>query len=360
MLSSTLTDHKFYWHLSFWFHAQQSPSTCRLNPWNWAASYDAHLLVSGSDRQSLCSIRHAIVQGHQLMLHLVTEWYFAHLQPVAPREDSADRRLWTGAIATNWQNLLADVETQRLQYHQTLYREHRDSAQRHLTRLAPSARAYYRAQSLPTPRCIVYGMVLCPEEDWLILGGSDRILKILLTFEKRTLTDLSGHGGDVLSLAVQRSRHVLASSSSEGVVQVWNLKNLQPIHRFIHSGEPIRSLSFDCDGRFLVGASLGQGLWVWDMWQGSTFRQWHCPTAGAVAFHRNQQSLWVALRDGGLQRFTIASEEQSRPIDTPALRSLLLSPDGTTLAGYDRHGRAICSTATPEPSATNFLPPAGG
>ncbi|NJK34005.1 MAG: hypothetical protein HC919_03120 [Oscillatoriales cyanobacterium SM2_2_1] len=101
------------------------------------------------------------------------------------------------------------------------------------------------------------------------------------------------------------------------------------------------------------------------MWQGNIFRQWqlYAPGAGAIAFHRNQQSLWVALQKGGLARYAIASEEMIRPVTTPPLRSLLLSPDGITLAGYDRQGQGYLLDSSSgdirhrsPPPAKDFLP----
>ncbi|NJK34006.1 MAG: hypothetical protein HC919_03125 [Oscillatoriales cyanobacterium SM2_2_1] len=193
-MSSTLTDDKLYWHLSFWFHGRQPLTTCALLPWSWAESYEDYLSAGQSERQFLCQIRREIIRGHQLMLHLVAVWYFAHLQPVDPDEGVIDVTCCPAAIATDWQRLLVDISAQRQQSQQSQLEEYLHSAQRLYTRLAPSARSYHLAQTLPTPRCTVYGLVLCPGKNWLILGGGEHILKIVLIAEERTLIYLTGTG----------------------------------------------------------------------------------------------------------------------------------------------------------------------
>ncbi|NJK60172.1 MAG: hypothetical protein HC918_07965 [Oscillatoriales cyanobacterium SM2_1_8] len=234
VLYSTLTDRKLYSHLAFWLHPQQSLLTCPLLPWIWEEAL-AHYEEQGySERLAISRIRQQIVQTSQWILQVTIAWYYAHLYPLAPDL----YRGWPAVLVPGFQQLLAGIDAQRHRLQRERQQEQLRAAQSRYAQLAPSARAGHLAQTLPTPRCLVYGLAFWPERDWLVVGGSAQFLQVLTLGQGRTVATLTGYQGDVLSLALEPTHQLLAASGSEGIVQVWNLKNLQLVHRFCHGPIP--------------------------------------------------------------------------------------------------------------------------
>jgi len=282
----------------------------------------------------LAQIGQQVVVGYQWFIKVAIFWYFAHLYPMTEETLAA----WPQVIVPGFRGLLSAIASQRKDWQQVQQRRYMDSARQRHAQLAPTTRRIYLAQTLPTPRCIVYGLGFWPEQNWLVIGGSAQFLQVWDLSQGRNLATLKGHDGDVLSLAIEPKQGLLATSGSEGMVQVWSMTHLRLVHRFHHESHPIRSLSMEPTGRFLAGASLERRCWLWDLWTGTVFREWSTATAGALAFGTNDQNLWVAQIDGGLELWQATGQRQGL-VTTPPLRQLYRSLDGSLLASLDREGQ---------------------
>lgn len=66
------------------------------------------------------------------------------------------------------------------------------------------------------------------------------------------------------SMNLSHSSKLLASGSSGGSINLWDLSTSSLLHRFGHTG-PIRCLTFSHDDRYLVSSSADKSVKVWDL-----------------------------------------------------------------------------------------------
>lgn len=114
------------------------------------------------------------------------------------------------------------------------------------------------------------------------------------------LSHISGHTGDISSLAFSPNRKILASGSNDATIRVWDVSDprhpipaSQPLQG--HTGT-VSSLAFSPDGQVLVSGSADQTVILWDM---SDARQ-PAPLGEPLAEHTAEVNCLVFSPDGGL------------------------------------------------------------
>ncbi|HMF11457.1 MAG TPA: WD40 repeat domain-containing protein [Gemmataceae bacterium] len=155
---------------------------------------------------------------------------------------------------------------------------------------------------------------------------------------------LSGHKGPVTALAWRSGR--LASASTDGKINLWNLADVKPLQTLTASA-PIRALALTADGKLLASAGDDNAVQLWDTATGkpTTKLEGHTDWVLALAFSPDGKLLasggydgTVRLWDvaGGKKLLDIAAKPPPQP-NTPAgpanvVQSLAFSPDAKLLA----------------------------
>ncbi|AEH08067.1 MULTISPECIES: WD40 repeat domain-containing serine/threonine protein kinase [Protofrankia] len=165
---------------------------------------------------------------------------------------------------------------------------------------------------------------------------------------------LTGHTHWVLSVLFSPNQRVLASSSRDGTVRLWDVTDRsQP--RLL--GRPltgptdgVTSVAFSPDGHTLAGSSWDRTIWLWDVTDPSAPRLSAGPVSGhrdavtSVAFSPDGKVLASGSNDGTVRLWDVADRSGPRPLGKPlishadAVTSVVFSPDGRTLASasYDK------------------------
>jgi len=151
-------------------------------------------------------------------------------------------------------------------------------------------------------------------------------------------------------------RRFLATASTTGVVQVWDLQHSNLLYQFsAHSG-PVFPVEFLSQGTVLVVLHPNDGsLHEWDLVSGRETRSWQgVAQPSAVAFSPDQK-LCVMFGYGGanLIRDMVTGRETSPKLDIGTTESVVFSPNGRILAAASFSSIArLWDTATLGEAAT--------
>jgi WD40 repeat protein len=75
------------------------------------------------------------------------------------------------------------------------------------------------------------------------------------------LCKLESQSGPISSLAVAPGGDHLATGGDDGVIRLWNLVTRSPAHAWDTRQGKLRCVRYTPDGKFLVSAGRGVGLW---------------------------------------------------------------------------------------------------
>jgi WD40 repeat protein len=93
------------------------------------------------------------------------------------------------------------------------------------------------------------------------------------------------------------------SGSRDKAVKLWNLADGRVVRQFDGHSQPVRSVTFTRDGRFVVSASEDGTIKVWDLGTGKEFRTFrgHTATVTGVAVSPDGRDLASSSADGSVR-----------------------------------------------------------
>ena len=102
----------------------------------------------------------------------------------------------------------------------------------------------------------------------VIIGSTDKTLKIWELNTWALLHTLSGHNGSVQSVAVTRDCKYAVSGSADLTVKIWDLSQNKPVFTLVGHTAGVSCVSLTPCDRYIVSVSLDSSLRVWDMENG--------------------------------------------------------------------------------------------
>ena len=158
------------------------------------------------------------------------------------------------------------------------------------------------------------------------------------------LAQLTGHQGSIASVAFHPAGKILASSSADGSVILWDVDSQTVLQRFlIEENLSIVNVAFSPDGGS-VAASARNSIVLWDTTTGKHFEKSLSGHAGAVttfAFDKSGRVIASGSEDGTIQLWNLETlEPLDRPFDPQAgtVKSLAFSPTQSWLASAHDNG----------------------
>ena len=181
-------------------------------------------------------------------------------------------------------------------------------------------------------------IVAHPSGRLIASAGADGTVR-LWTFGGRPQVILKGHVGPVETLELSPDGTVLASGGTDGNIFLWDVERGTRRELAGHR-DTVRDLAFSADGKRLASASEDRTLWLWDVAEarGAPLVQ-HTHGLRPVAWVGD--TLVAGGFDGALV-FVDPATKQRRVVrvSDSELRTLALSPDGSTIVTGDENGVA--------------------
>ncbi|MFM7407175.1 MAG: trypsin-like peptidase domain-containing protein, partial [Cuspidothrix sp.] len=161
---------------------------------------------------------------------------------------------------------------------------------------------------------------------------------------------LSGHSGDVTSVAISADGQTLVSGSGDNTIKIWNLGTGQLIRTLSGHSERVRSVAISPDGKTLASGSDDDTIKIWNLGTGQLIRTLSGHSAGvwSVAISPDGRTL-ASLYSGSITSrgtvehiigiWNLATGELIHTLSSYS-KGVAISPDGNTLAS-DSYDRAI-------------------
>ncbi|RIK32998.1 MAG: hypothetical protein DCC55_35795, partial [Chloroflexi bacterium] len=185
----------------------------------------------------------------------------------------------------------------------------------------------------------------------------------------RLLDTLRGHDHQVLSLAFSPDGSLLASSSGDTTIRLWNVTERRALTTLRGHTHWVRSLVFSPDGAHLFSGSADRTIRVWDVVGRRALEvlRGHEHTIRAIAIHPDGSILATGGLDDTIRLWDLRRRQPDQAIRTihgyvSIIRTLVFSPTGALLATGDGKGRVRLwpvDLSNPEPATPRTLPGRG-
>jgi WD40 repeat protein len=188
----------------------------------------------------------------------------------------------------------------------------------------------------------VWSVTISPDHEILASSSGDQTIKLWQLSTGKEIRALEGHNYWARTLAITPDGEILVSGSDDNTIKLWQLATGKPLRTLKGHCRWVRALAMTPDGQILASASNDQTI---KLWQLSTGKELHTLTG-----HNDWVSTLTMTPDGQIlvsgsndQTIKLWSVSTGRELHTFTdhsdwVRSLAITPDGQILASgsYDQ------------------------
>ena len=146
---------------------------------------------------------------------------------------------------------------------------------------------------------------------------------------------LSGHSGEVNSLALSRDRITLASGSDDKTIKIWNLNNKKEIRTLKGHLDFVYSVAISLDGKILVSGSRDKTIKIWNLQTGQLINTLygHKGFVDSVAISPDGQTIASGSYDHTIKLWNLKTLQLIHTFEghSAQVLSVAISPDNRTL-----------------------------
>ena len=153
----------------------------------------------------------------------------------------------------------------------------------------------------------VYSLAYSPDGTRLASAGSDGVVRVWnlkeIDWERREgparAMELTEHRGSVYGVAFSPDGTKIASAGSDGFVRIWDAGNGTQLRAINTQNYDVWSVSFGNNGKWVAGAGANRFVKVWDVDTGKEVFSYHGPQPfHVVRFAADGTTLAAGSRDG--------------------------------------------------------------
>lgn len=187
------------------------------------------------------------------------------------------------------------------------------------------------------------------------IAGENRVISVIDLFNNKEIMHLKGHKDRITTIDYASDKELLASSSLDGTVRLWDMRKQGEVFSVINGTKEIFSVALNPRKSLVAygGANKIVTLWNYQKHTSLPIAPGHTSIVRAVAWSKNGEMLASADQKGFIALFDGSKVTHFFRGHTEAAVSLSFSPNGKILAsaGYDkmvniwdvRSGRLITS-----------------
>jgi hypothetical protein len=127
--------------------------------------------------------------------------------------------------------------------------------------------------TFPEHQQIVYGVAVKNDGTLGFSVGADKQLRTWNPKgEGKQVKNAGGHGDDIFKIVFNPKQPMLATSSADKSVRLWNSESLAPGKALTGLNDFVFAVAFSADGEYVAGGSYDGGVVVWKVADGSTVK----------------------------------------------------------------------------------------
>jgi WD40 repeat protein len=201
----------------------------------------------------------------------------------------------------------------------------------------------------------VYAVAVASDRGIVATSSAENEIELWNIDTGEEIRRLARHGGPVWSLSVSPDGQTLASGSADNQILLWNLSNGRVKQNLYGHRDQVRTVAFDPRGRWLASGAGGvyesdRSIRIWDLDTGETryTLTGHTDRVLAIAWSPDGQTLASGSADQTIKLWDVASQNliQELPGNTPYVESLAFTPDGRTLVSSNSNEIKLWDVAT--------------
>ena len=180
-------------------------------------------------------------------------------------------------------------------------------------------------------------------DDWKTIasGYADGLIRLQDMNTGELLHTLTGHRGDVNSVAFSPVGQMLASGSADATIRLWDINTGAHLNTLTGHGGVVNSVAFSSDGQMLASGSADNTIRLWDVNTGDELLNpftGHSASVYSVAFSPDGNTLTSGGYDKTVRLWDTNTGEHLKTLTghSASVYSVAFSPDGNTLASGSR------------------------
>jgi serine/threonine protein kinase len=203
----------------------------------------------------------------------------------------------------------------------------------------------------------VYSLAYSPDGRYLASGSKDRTIKIWEVATGKQLRTLTGHSHSVNSVVYSPDGRYLASGSGDNTIKIWKVATKiwkvatgKELRTLTGHSSGLSSVAYSPDGRYLASASSDKTIKIWEVATGKQLRTLtgHSHSVNSVVYSPDGRYLASGSEDKNIKIWEVATGKALRTLTGHSylVWSVAYSPDGRYLASGSYQTIKIWEVAT--------------
>lgn len=175
-----------------------------------------------------------------------------------------------------------------------------------------------------------------PDGQQFASGSDDQTIKIWNLNQRQELSTLKGHTNWVYSVAISPNSQTLVSGSKDTTVKVWNLNTKQQLRTLTGHTSYVDAVAISPNGQKIASGSYDKTIKIWNLKTGEELRtlKGHSTEVLSVAISPDSQTLASSSTDKTIKIWNLKTGQELHTLKghTDDVNSVAFNPNGQELA----------------------------